>query len=895
LIFESSLRKIATALAVVGGLVMPLVSYADAPQVYDAVKGQPNSFMLPEIGPNNEQSYLRGGSRQIYANADSLDFVGSNIIATGNVEIRYQDITIRADRAIVNIKTKDLDAKGNIVMRRNYEQVKHLTSYEFNEQRKLPDRLLEIIGYRIKPTGEQLLICRIYMRGDMFKAERISGNLQTGTVEFEKFIGGYKNFYCVGSSASRAPDGTMTVKDATVTNCEYVEDDQDHYSVSCSSMVITPRDNPGDMQLYNPNMGEHSYVGYNCTFNIGGVPVAWVPMVYKASDESPGLAQVSGGYDSDWGAWVKVSKKFRLTDYPDASARIHTDYYSKHGVGYGADVWATTEESKTSLFAYFIYDKSPTDGNDDDGVRMAAQSQRYDMKFSNMTHMTDRLDLRVNVEKLSDYYMLQDFFSDRASNQPQPTTFTALEYQFDRLSVAGYVQPQVNDFYTETEKLPELRIDVPRQELFKNLYYQGENSFANMKMKFRDFDSPNLNGNGVNPETYSAVRFDSLHMFYYPIKVDWLNIIPRAGGRVTYYNRSSKTHMGDDELTNLFLADDPNRGSPDVDVVNYDDRNGNIYRLAGEAGVEANTKIYRSWQDIKNSFWEIDGMRHVIIPYVNYTGIPEPTTSAEKIYYFDDTDRLSRQNFIRFGSKNRLQTRRGEYGKEQIYEWASVETFQDYHLSPGPGFNHMGDTGTILRFNPTDRLSLSSLLLLDPYDNGGRISNSDVTSGTRQAGLNCDWIDKWETTLRYRFIEDASAYISYIYQNPYKQRSTYSMGSTLAEIESGTAFTRYYTDRIQEIRLGMDTLLPFDRNTKVGYEIYYDVEAGYFREQRVKLSHTFHCVELALVAAQKQDRDNDGNKETKNSISATLTLTNLPGMKTGRNAGQTANDYGPGK
>ena len=892
MIFEVSLRKLATALAVVGGLVWPWLALADSPQLYNALKSQPQSFMLPEIGMDGtEKGYMKGGSGQIYANADSLDFVGANIIASGNVEIRYQDITIRADRAIVNIKTKDLDAKGNIVLRRNSEEIKHLSLYNFKEQRKLPDRLVEIIGYRVKPTGEQMLICRIHMRGDMFKSERISGNLQTGAVEFDKFIGGYKGFYCVGSYASRATDGTMTVKDAVVTTCEYVEDDQEHYSVRCSSLVITPRDNPSDMKLYNPSMGEHSYVGYNCTFNIGGVPMAWVPMVYKASDESPGLAQISGGHDSDWGYWVKVSKKFQLMDYPDAGVRTHTDYYSKHGVGYGADVWANTEESKTSLFAYFIYDNHPTGGNDDDNIRMAATSQRYDMKFSNMSHMTDRLDLRVNVEKISDYYMLQDFFSDRANNQPQATSYTALEYQFDRLSVTGYVQPRVNDFYTETQRLPELRIDVPRQELFKNLYYQGENSLANMRMTFRDFDSPNLNGNGVAPESYSAVRFDSLHMFYYPVKVDWLNIIPRAGGRLTYYNRSSKTNMGTDELNNLFVADDPNRGSPDVDVTNYDDRNGNIFRFAGEAGVEANTKIYRSWQDIKNSFWEIDGMRHVIIPYVNYTGIPEPTTSAENIYYFDDTDRISRQNFVRFGTKNRLQTRRGEYGKEQIYEWASVETFQDFHLSTEPGFGHMGDMGSIVRFNPTDRLSLSSLLLLNPYDSGVKVDSSDVSSGERKAGLNCDWIDKWETTLRYRFIEDASAYISYIYQNPYKQRSVYSMGSTLAEIESGTAFTRYHTDRIQEIRLGMDTLLPFDRNTKVGYEIYYDVEAGFFRQQQVKVSHTFHCVVLAVVAAQSQDRDNDGNKELKNSISATVTLTKLPGF--GAGSGAKSSDFGP--
>lgn len=883
-------RNLVVILAAVTGL-LPVWVYGEAPGIYQGLKDQPNSFMIPEINQLGDKSYLKTGNQQIYANADSLDFVGTNIVASGNVEIKFQDVSIRADKAIVNIKNKDIDAKGNIVMRRNYDTITHLTLEEFLNARKMPDRLVEIIGYRVEPTGGKKLICRIYQRGDMFKAERLSGNLLTGVLEFDGFAATYKKFSCVGKSATRATDGTITVTDASVSTCEYLEDDQEHYSVGCGRLVIAPRVNPSDLKMYNPDMGEHSYWGYNCTFSVAGVPVAWLPMVYKPADESPGIAQIRAGSDSDWGWYIQTSKKFHLYDYPNTETRLYLDYYSKHGLGYGQETWVDTPESKTSLFTYFIYDSNPDYGGDDD-IRMSAPNQRYDIKFNNMTHLTPRLDFRTNIEKLSDYYVLRDFFEDRDLNDPQPTSYLSLENQFDRFSAGLYVQPHLNNFYTDVQKLPEFRIDVPRQELFKNLYYQGETSAANMRMTFRDFDEPRTAANGVDPESYGAFRFDTLHMFYYPIKLDWLNIVPRAGGRFTGYSESSKTKLNDDDLYNMFIADDPDLGNPTANVINYDGKGGQVYRFAGEIGVETNTKIYRSWQNVRNSFWQLDGLRHVMVPYTNYTFIPEPTTSPDKIYYFDDTDRISRQNFVRFGLKNRLQTRRGEYGKEQIYEWGSVENYVDYHFNNSSKFKHLGNFGTILKFNPTSRLSITSLLLIDPSSNKDPVVNTNrngIDTGER-VGLSAKWIDRWQTTIRYRFLEDASTYISYYYQDAYRQRSAYSMGSTLSDIESGSAFERYYGSRAQQIRWGIDTLLPFDRNTKIGYEIFYDVEAGFMREQRVSISRIFHCFQVAVVGAQEIQRGNDNGKETNNSLMVTLTLTSLPGVKSGQQRG-----YGPGE
>ncbi|MDD3119572.1 MAG: hypothetical protein PHQ27_10355, partial [Victivallales bacterium] len=777
-----------------------------------------------------------------------------------------------------------IDAGGNISLRRTRSAITEMTLESFLRTRDSSDALLEVVGYKSVPTGGQVLLVKTYYPCDFFRSDRISGNFRTGLMEFDKFFAGYKNFFCRGESATRSPAGTITVMNADVTSCEYVENEQEHYSFGCRRLEIRPRSNPNDLSDYNFDRGQHSYWGYDCTLNIAGLPVMWVPMIYAPDYEGPGICQIQGGSDSDWGYFVQTSKKFHLYDYPNTDSRFYLDYYSKHGIGYGNETWIDTEQSKTQLFFYNIYDNHPSFGdNDRDRYRLELPSQRYDIKLSNLTHLTSRLDFRGNFEKISDYYFLDDYFSARATNDPQPSTYAGLEYQFDDFSLGGYFSPRVNDFDTKVQTMPEFRLDVPRQELFKNLYYQGETSAGYYRMMFRNYDSPRTSGNKVDPASYDAIRFDTLHSLYYPINLDWLNFIPRVSQRLTYYNKSSEQKIDYNDLTSLFIADDPELPNNNATVVNYDNYGGYVMRYAAEIGFEANTKIYRSWQNVRNHFWGLDGLRHVFVPYTNYTFLPKPTTSADYLYYFDDTDRLDEQNFSRIGFQNRLQTRRGNYGAESIYEWASMENYIDYHYNQQDDFNHLGDFGTILNFKPTSRLSYQSLLLIDA---GG--SKDDWVKTQRygyqvsRCGPMPHWVNKWNNTIRYQVTDDLSVYLAYNYQDAYQQRSIYSMGSTLTDIESGSAFRRSYS-RNQTINMGFETALPFERDTKIGYDIYYDVEAGFVTEQRAKIAHRFHCWEVALIASRSQSRDDDGDREADHSVMATLTLTAMPGVKIGQN------------
>ena len=116
---------------------------------------------------------------------------------------------------------------------------------------------------------------------------------------------------------------------------------------------------------------------------------------------------------------------------------------------------------------------------------------------------------------------------------------------------------RVNDFYPTVEKLPEIRMDVPRQEIFNTgLYYQGDMEAAYMKRKWLEFDkaAPSYFS---RLQDYEAFRFDMTHFLYYPVANRYFNFVPRVGMKMTAYSDTSKKHVTENDLKNMFNAAEP--------------------------------------------------------------------------------------------------------------------------------------------------------------------------------------------------------------------------------------------------------------------------------------------------------------------------------------------------
>ncbi len=840
-------------------------------------------YSAPALGKNLDHGFeppKRDPGYLQHARADQWRLTGKTLFVKGNVYIPYGNMTITADSAMIDLESRDIEVKGNISFATVKRTVHTVTLDELERLQKAPGAAVKILGITTDPLGNQKLQIEMSRDASAVQADRMSGNLLTGNMSFTNIRLRASGFVCRAKRGVRQPGGELRLEDMEVSSCEYLFEDQSHFSISMSKANIYPHETEGyGFDNFEKEQSEYSLWGYNSFLRIYGVPVFWLPMIYKPKDESPGLFSTQIGYNSDWGFNVLMTKKFQLADYPQVETALDLDYYTKRGLGYGERTSITTANSHTEINAYGIYDNDPYESSGekpapDNDSRFKIPHQRFDFQLTNYTHLTPRLDFRAQVEWMSDPYMLDDYFKTRADDLSEPASFTALEYQHDRFSASLYTRFQVNDFYTTIQKLPEARLDIQRQEIIPgtNIYYQGSHTVDYLRMNWAKFDRRWKNPMG-KLKNYETGRFDSVNFLYYPLRTAYINIVPRAGLRMTGYTNSSKNKVRTQDIFNMQAAADEDEDYG-LTVNNYNDRGDGKFRLIAEFGVEANTKIYNTWQNIRSDFLGLDGLRHICEPYVNYTYITDPSVNRNKLLFFDGVDRLENLNFLRIGVRNRLQTRRGGFGDAKIYEWFSMENYWNIYFDDDDDYNHMGDFCTQLTFNPTPQLQFNGFISIDTDNN--QTHDMQAIRGKRQAGrpgISGNFFNRLYMDVRYNPIEDVTLYMAYDYRDGYTGRAEYSMGSSLTSFYSGGVFDQYrVVERLQTMTLGVMAPITPDRKTFGSFKVSYDFEEGMFSRQTLAISRLFHCVQLSGVVEfeRRRDDDDDLKKDVSFGVYATL-------------------------
>ena len=114
--------------------------------------------------------------------------------------------------------------------------------------------------------------------------------------------------------------------------------------------------------------------------------------------------------------------------------------------------------------------------------------------------------------------------------------------------------------------------------------------------------------------------------------------------------------------------------------------------------------------------------------------------------------------------------------------------------------------------------------------------------------------------------------IGYNYARPYGMRSSYSMGSTLTQINSASYFQQFNDNVDEEFYLRMEMPLTPDERTFGAFNFTYDVPEGSIDKVGLAVLRKFHCWEL--VATLGFDRDYDDGQwewDVEYSVSANLT------------------------
>ncbi len=448
----------------------------------------------------------------------------------------------------------------------------------------------------------------------------------------------------------------------------------------------------------------------NVTFYIGNVPVFWWPYMYQSLNDSFSFL-VSPAYLSSWGPSLLTQVSFPITE--QIRARLRLDYRGRRGLAVGLDStidYGKDDSSTAKIRSYYIQDQNPN-LNQTGVPRKDVPTGRYRLSLEDRTNFTQDIYGIANITKLSDQWIMEDFYPAEFRIDPVPDNVVALTKINPFFTLTGIARFQANQFFTTTERLPEVVLDVKRHALFGGpIFYEGETGFADLRLQFPQ-------GSGF--ENYGTYRGDTFHQLTYPnTDVGWLSIVPRVGFRGTYYGKTW------DLGTTTFVPPSnplvPDFILPPPTLANPIKFNGDTFRTVFDTGAEASFKISRRWEDVQSRAFGLDGLMHVIQPFTDFSYVSESGANPTSILEFDrflpstqlraidfpqftPIDAIDSWTVWRVGVRNRLETRRDD----ETMTWFELDSFFDVNFENPYDRTDYSNFNNNIRFTPLPWMSFT--------------------------------------------------------------------------------------------------------------------------------------------------------------------------------------------
>ena len=588
-------------------------------------------------------------------------------IAEDNVQINYGDYSIFCDYAEYNPDTRDVLLVGNI---------------------------------------------RIYTPTQVLSGQRALFNLETKQMRALEFSGSDEAMYFRAFNFRSVTPKEFHVRNASVTTHDSSQPD----------FRVRPR----SMRFYP----DSRVILTNSILYIGQTPVFWLPYLYSNMNNSG--FQFLPGYDSRWGAYLLLGYSFPVTEGVDGTFRLEARSELGPSVGLDLDMsYGPENRNYGALRADYVFETKDVKTIEAPGEPPETRTtNRYGVSFQQRLFVTDDIYGTANINALSDVDFLEDFYPSIYRIDPQPDNVLSLTKWDEDYTLNLIGRWQVNDFQEVTERKPELVLDFKQQPFFGlPVQYDGETGVASLTRAFSN--DPAFKQ--TNYPDYSSARFDTYHQWSLPTKFfQWLNITPKAGIRGTYYNESgsfiasSAAPLVLDPVSGEFINANPTIESnplnaPSTKLV----KKGAVFRPILNYGFTLSTKFSRSFEQIQMRSLGLDGLRHVVEPYLNYSGVYNMGPSPKDIYQFDRVvpstqplaldfpqftaiDSIDTWNITRLGVAQRLQTRRNN----ATYQWLSMNTFMDVNFDNPYSDASVSNVYNVFQFNPVpwSYLSIASQL-----------------------------------------------------------------------------------------------------------------------------------------------------------------------------------------
>ncbi|MCK4462756.1 MAG: LPS-assembly protein LptD, partial [Candidatus Omnitrophica bacterium] len=538
-------------------------------------------------------------------------------------------------------------------------------------------------------TDTKIGICegnvKITQPNGSFKGEKIRYDFvnKTGSI-----IDGYVRagpIYAHAEKVEKVSKDKIVFDDGYVTTCDL---EKPHYRIQAKQVRL---------YLDDKVVAKHVF------FFIGNVPLFYVPYYVQPIRDVKTKITVIPGYKDDWGYYALGAYRYYLDEKCKGYLRL--DYREKKGLGEGIDYKYNLDELGDGIARFYFAQEN----NDLAIKKTGSVDDRWRLQYKHLINFRNDTMGVIEINKLSDENMIKDYFYKEYEEGMEADNYiscitTKPNYNFKILA-----RKRLDDFFTVTERLPEVSLQVNNQRLWDTFfYYYNEMSFTNFSKKYKE---------SLDSEDEEALRFDTYHKLSYAARLfRSIYATPYAATRQTYYSRNK---WGED----------------------------NLLREIYEYGLDLSTKFYRTF-DIEIPAIDIYRLRHIITPTVGFYHRRQPSISPDNLFQFDTIDGLDYQNGISLSLEHKLQTKRGKPDG-----WKSVDLLRfivstDYlyrFKKSNLGFKGVGkftDVKYELELRPYDWLFAQTDITMRSKDRIIKSANTD---------LICDLGEKLKFGMGHRY------------------------------------------------------------------------------------------------------------------------------------------------
>jgi hypothetical protein len=371
---------------------------------------------------------------------------------------------------------------------------------------------------------------------------------------------------------------------------------------------------------------------------LGKVPVFYFPyVIYDLRYNWPWM-RVSGGNDSDWGAYVMTSWGMDLDPEDSRYFRpeklyLDIDWRAERGFAGGLSLKYELgrRASYGKVSGYYLKETEIGDGDDVERARedteygdLYANDERWKFEWQHYQDLAGEWDLRAELNQYSDRDFLKEYFPDEYNEDKEPESVIDLRKLNDKYVFEVIAKAQVNDFFSQAEYLPEFRLSFPAHRIGKTGFFVRNDTRAGFinkrydeKVNKEDLRGQDLRTDGKN-DYGNFFRAHTDTRVYHPINL---------GGRMTLtpYIGAMAAHYGD----------------------LYDDSRGHT-QAAGLYGFDLTGRYYGKYS------WG----RHVIEPTISFVANEDPILDPDDLYPVDEVDLYNELHYLKFSLHQKWQVKR---------------------------------------------------------------------------------------------------------------------------------------------------------------------------------------------------------------------------------------------